>query len=120
MKAEVQYNDLRGTCAADVTDFSQNSLQAHLEKKYSSFDSQRFFCEGCRIYIGGQIVNPSGTIDYICKDKESGNYVFLRDDTEVSLEEIFSLFKRFEVVLATHNEASTIEVNESCILSLKG
>ena len=36
MIASVQYNDLRGTAAADVSDFYMNSLQNYLIENLSS------------------------------------------------------------------------------------
>lgn len=34
MKASVQYDDLKGTAAADVSDFHQSSLQNYLINSY--------------------------------------------------------------------------------------
>lgn len=36
MIASVQYNDLRGTAAADVSDFYMNSLQNYLIEKFKA------------------------------------------------------------------------------------
>jgi hypothetical protein len=41
MKATVQYNDLVGTAAADISDFYNNSLQEYLQKRFPKYDSGR-------------------------------------------------------------------------------
>lgn len=38
MKANVQYNDLTGTAAADVSDFEHNNLQLYLTRKFKEFN----------------------------------------------------------------------------------
>lgn len=42
MIASVQYNDLRGTAAADVSDFYKSSLQKYLMNTYKTYDSERY------------------------------------------------------------------------------
>ena len=56
MIASVQYNDLRGTAAADVSDYLNNSLQSYLEKTFDHYDGERFFCNGCKIWISGDSI----------------------------------------------------------------
>ena len=58
MIASVQYNDLRGTAAADVSDLYMNSLQKYLKDTYHAYDSERYVCRGCVIWIGGQREMP--------------------------------------------------------------
>lgn len=54
MKASVQYDDLKGTAAADVSDFHQSSLQNYLVGSYEQYDGDRYECYGCSIFISGQ------------------------------------------------------------------
>lgn len=69
MIANVQYNDLSGTAAADITDFSLNSLEKYLTDHFENYDTQRYFCVGCRLNLGGQISNKV-SLKFICLDKE--------------------------------------------------
>ena len=108
MKASVQYNDLVGTAAADVTDFYNSLLQNYLEKEFLSYDSKRYQCVGCNIWVSGQLQTPSGNIKFICKDSVENKYVYFVPVKEMSLEEIFSLFKRFDVVIGNYVEEITI------------
>lgn len=41
MKASVQYNDLKGTSAADISDFHKCSLQNYLINSYEQYDGDR-------------------------------------------------------------------------------
>jgi hypothetical protein len=38
MEASVQYNDIKGTAAADISDFYQTSLQKYLVDSYEQYD----------------------------------------------------------------------------------
>ena len=69
MKARVQYNDLTGTAAADITDFSLNSLEKYLTDHFENYDTERYFCVGCRLNLGGQ-TSTTVSIRFICLDKE--------------------------------------------------
>lgn len=117
MKASVQYNDLLGTSAADVSDFYQSSLQNYLVQTYDQYDRQRYVCEGCSIWISGQQEIPSGNIEFVCYDKVEGKYVKFCPKADLSINDIFSLFKRFEVVLG--NKIEDIEVDGEDYLDLK-
>ena len=46
MKAKVQYNDIVGTAAADISDFVNNDMQAYLVQTYPSYDANRYKCRG--------------------------------------------------------------------------
>lgn len=41
MKATVQYNDLVGTAAADISDFYNYSLQEYLQKRFPKYDLRK-------------------------------------------------------------------------------
>ncbi len=96
MIAKVQYDDFKGTAAADISDYYLNSINEFLKKKYPSFDWQRYYCVGCELYTSyGQY--PS--IYFICHDSADGKHYLLQPQKEYSLEEFFELFKRFSVVI---------------------
>lgn len=117
MKASVQYKDLVGTAAADVSDFHQTSLQNYLVKSYEQYDGDRYDCNGCTIWISGQQETPQGNIAFVCFDKVEKKYVKFYPEADLSLDDIFSLFKRFEVVMGKNIE--DIEVDSDDYLDLK-
>ena len=117
MKASVQYDDLKGTAAADVSDFHQSSLQNYLVGSYEQYDGDRYECYGCSIFISGQQIQPQGNIVFVCKDKIENKYVKFFPLKDITLDEIFSLFKRFEVVIGNHIDE--IEVDGNDYLDLK-
>lgn len=113
MKAKVQYNDLVGTAAADISDFYLNSLNEFLKQRFPNFDWGRYYCLGCKFYTSyGQY--PS--ISFICRDIEDATFHLLQPDEEYSIEEFFNLFKRFSIVIGTGIES--IEVNEDEVIQL--
>ncbi len=114
MIADVQYNDLRGTAAADVSDFYMNSLQHYLEVTYKSYDSERYYCTGCTIWAGdsGNRVN----VTFVCYDKQTDKHVIFEPLKEYSFEETFSLFKRFNVIIGT--DINEVQVSEEDRLQL--
>lgn len=115
MIASVQYNDLRGTAAADVSDFYMNSLQNYLKENYTEFDNNRYICHGCTIWVGnsGQSVNLS----FICYDKNEDKHVKFYPIKSITFEEAFGLFKRFEVVMGV--DINEIEVKDVDYIDLK-
>ena len=117
MKASVQYDDLKGTAAADVSDFHQSSLQNYLVDSYEQYDGDRYECYGCSIFISGQLIQLQGNIAFVCKDKIENKYVKFCPLKDITLDEIFSLFKRFEVVIGNHIDE--IEVDGDDYLDLK-
>lgn len=100
MKASVQYNDLVGTAAADITDFiGGNSLEEIA--KYVELDMDRFKLVGLSIY-GTE--HPS--VSLICVDKEQSQggkeYIVnmnLADTIEKKNEFLSIILKRLHVVL---------------------
>ena len=118
MKARVQYNDLTGTAAADITDFSLNSLEKYLTDHFENYDTERYFCVGCRLNLGGQ-TSTTVSIRFICLDKEEQKYVYLCPLDDMSYEEAFSLFKRFDIVLGSNESISEIDVNDEDWRDLK-
>lgn len=118
MKARVQYNDLTGTAAADITDFSLNSLEKYLTDHFENYDTERYFCVGCRLNLGGQ-TSTTVSIRFICLDKEEHKYVYLCPLDDMSYEEAFSLFKRLDIVLGSNESISEIDVNDEDWRDLK-
>ena len=117
MKASVQYNDLKGTAAADISDFYQTSLQKYLVDSYEQYDGERYKCCGCTIFVSGQLEKPAGNIAFVCFDKVENKYVKFFPKADLSLDDIFSLFKRLEVVLGTGMDE--IEVTNDDYFDLK-
>ena len=118
MKARVQYNDLMGTAAADITDFSLNSLEKYLTDHFDNYDTERYFCVGCRLYISGQTSNAV-SIRFICLDKVEHKYVYLCPAGDMSYEKVFSLFKRFDVVLGNDEDIGEISISDEDWRDLK-
>ncbi len=117
MIAKVQYNDLTGTAAADISDFSLNSLEKYLTDHFENYDTERYFCVGCRLYIFGQISNTV-RIRFICLDKEEHKYVYLCP-SDISYAEAFSLFKRFDIVLGSNKDIDEIDISDEDWRDLK-
>ena len=117
MEASVQYNDLVGTSAADVSDVYMSSLQNYLVGNYDSYDGDRYICHGCKIYVSGQNVEPSGNIAFVCWDNIDKKHVSFYPLKDLTLNEIFALFKRFAVVIGKEIEA--IEVDGDDCLDLQ-
>lgn len=116
MIASVQYNDLRGTAAADVSDYYMSSLQKYLIDTFAQYNSRRFVCQGCTMWISGQQSNPSINVSFICWDRENDRHVRFRPKNSLSFEEVFSIFKRFEIVIG--KDINEIEIDEDYTLSL--
>lgn len=104
MKANVQYNDFKGTVAADISDFLGAQAHDDLEAigKYLNLNQERFKIVGLSIYG-----TKKNSISLICVDKERSSpqkehLVSMSYDTENDKEILATLFKRFHVVL--HNK----------------
>jgi len=108
MRACVQYNDLIGSTAADVADWYYNSLQQYLESTFESFDGERFSCRGCTAYIGER---NAVSVNFICLDKTTGQFVKFHTEEWWNTDEFFALFKRFEIVIG--KDIDEVEVDES-------
>ncbi len=112
-----QIKNLVGSAAADVTDFQRNSLQYYLVETYEQYDGDRYVCHGCTISVSGQHEESQGNIAFVCLDKVENKHVKFCPLTDMSLDEIFSLFKRFEVVIGQGIE--NVEVDNDDYLDLK-
>lgn len=116
MKAKVQYDDLVGTAAADISDYYMNSLNEYLTKKYSNFDGKKYYCIGCEFYTSyGQY--PS--VRFICRDIKNNTYHQFQLEQDISLVEFFELFKRFSMVIGQGIGEIEVDENEQFILNSK-
>lgn len=93
MKASVQYNDYRGTAAADASDFG--SLEAYLKGR--GVDTERYWPVGVELDAGNDGYISLG---FICLDKERNDQaVKVCFESKDKLEDFIGLFKRLNVVL---------------------
>lgn len=98
MKAQVQYGDMIGTAAADISDFANNDLQQVAINL--GVDTKRFKIVGVALY--GLDVS---SISLICEDLSKSNeqrkhMVKLYVDLEEENKDVISdIFKRLAVVL---------------------
>lgn len=116
MKASVQYNDLIGTCAADVSDFYSSHLQNYLTTHFTNYDDDMYLCVGCKIWISDR---NEANIHFICQNKETNEYVQMDTSEWWSLEKVFDLFKRTEIIFGGKFEhIENIEVDENNTLEL--
>jgi hypothetical protein len=115
MIAKVQYNDLKGTSAADVSDFYNNSLQSYLKATFESYDSERYRCDGCTIYMGD--CSDKVNINFVCYDNQEEKYVYFTPIKEYSLKDMVNMFKRFKIVVG--NRIDGVEISNDDWLDLE-
>ena len=112
MKAKVQYNDIVGTAAADISDFVNNDMQAYLVQTYPSYDANRYKCRGYSFYVSQGM---RASVEFICYDTQEKKFARLTPINKViSLENAFEMFKRFNIVLGKDIE----EVNEDELIDV--
>lgn len=97
MKANVQYNDFKGTAAADISDFS--NLNNFLNSQ--GVDIERYNAIGAYFYSG---YSDFFSASIICVDNERSTeekkyIVKIGFEKELSKDEFFDLFKRFNVII---------------------
>lgn len=116
MKANVQHHDFFGSAAADISDHTD--LQKFLESR--GVDTTRFKAVGAGFYNGYE-ASFSGFI--ICKDNQKSTedrdqLIRLNFEKEITRDEFFSLFKRFEVLITSkHGSYEIAEVNGDLVIS---
>lgn len=118
MRANVQYNDFKGTAAADISDNCNNNIQQYLKANFKEFNSKRYSCKGCSIWISGNSTRNPIKIRFICYDNIEHKNVCLCPLQDMSYEEIFNIFKRFEVVLGG-NDIENIKIKDEDWIDLK-
>lgn len=94
MKASVQYNDYRGTVAADISDYAL--LSDYLKDR--GVDVDRYEPIGVRFYSG---YSEYVSVNFICIDHQSDERkaVTLKFEKNLSALEFLDLFKRLEIIL---------------------
>jgi hypothetical protein len=97
MKASVQYNDFKGSSAADISDHT--TLNGFLESRGVNID--RYNAVGAQFYAG---YSDFFSASIICKDNQLStdtkkHIVSIGFENELSKEEFFELFKRFNVII---------------------
>ena len=94
MKASVQYNDYRGTVAADTSDYAL--LNNYLAER--GVDVERYEPIGVRFYSG---YSEFVSVNFICIDHQSDERkaVTLKFEKQLSATEFLDLFKRLEIIL---------------------
>lgn len=96
IKASVQYNDLKGKVAADISDFKNNDLNVIL--KSFGGDINKYNAIGIEMYFG-ESGAPNISVSFICKDRQtSGNPIRIQKDN-ITYDDFFNLFKRMNLVL---------------------
>ena len=96
MEAKTQYNDFKGTVAADISDYYLNSMDEYLFSKSKNYDKNRYKCIGCEFMLFG--IDKLDAVFY-CRDLKDGSVVPIRLITEFTLAELFVMFKRFAIVV---------------------
>lgn len=93
MKASVQYNDFKGTAAADISDHTD--LAKYLQS--NGVNPQQYHPVGIDMFHG---VGGHFGFSIICQDRQNNNNVVkVAFEEKQSTAELFSLFKRFHVIL---------------------
>ena len=93
---------------ADFCMTMQNYLVTHFEQ----FNAKRYQCKGCRIYISN---GKEASLDFICLDKMENNFIVVKQTNEMTIEQIFALFKRFNIVIGEN--IKEMELNdEDCLV----
>lgn len=109
MKADVQYNDFKGTAAADISD--HRTLQDFLNSK--KVDIAKYESFGATFYSG---YNDYFDASIICRDLEKSTDQkshIVEFHFEVTKDEFFEFFKRFNVVIyEEHDNDSNKEPDE--------
>lgn len=113
MQASVQYNDYRGTVAADMSDYA--FLSDYLRNR--GVDVERYEPIGVRFYSGySQFVS----VNFICIDHQSDDrkVVTLEFEKKLSVPEFLDLFKRLEIILtfAKGHDYSDWELEDNPIM----
>ena len=105
MRANVHYNDYKGSAAADIADFL--ILNDFLKAK--GFDAERYHAVGVDFSTG----NNRCSYRFICEDKILDNKLVSLDvEEDMSFDEFFSMFKMFNVVLTWNGAYEESDIEE--------
>lgn len=103
-EASVQYNDLKGSVAADRAD--NESLGSYLEGQKLISDDE-FVCAFRFGFHGnhGDPVEKPGIVVYVMESGERDAPKSIRPiELDITISEFFKYFKRFDVVATAHGE----------------
>ena len=78
MKAKVQYNDLTGTAAADITDFSLNSLEKYLTDHFENYDTERISVSGVGCILQDRLPTRSTSSLFVLTRKSISMCIYVR------------------------------------------
>lgn len=101
MEASVQYNDWKGTSAADIADEFVNSMDEYLSHRSQLYNKNKYHCIGCELrpYNIDKL-----DIVFFCRELNTGQILPMRFNQEFRLTDLLVIFKRFSVVLGEHIE----------------
>lgn len=116
MKANVQYNDYRGTTAADRSDYLEVHISQLTEIIVKSFEipveADSYDYVGVSVY-GTEVEDVCGTFFFRNKEtKEVVKYF----KASVSMQAILNLFKRFEFQIGTNLE----DIDKNAVREIEG
>lgn len=112
MEAKVKYNDFKGTAAADWNDKKLTDFNLDECLKSTRIDLKRYEKVGYKIITG---VGKAFGLSVILLDKNRTDRKYLIEMylKDVKIDDLFDIFKSFEVVLYdTNNDYSNTEINE--------
>lgn len=92
IKASTQYDDFVGTAAADISDYQ------HLEDYLAAngVDTERYKVIGIEFYAS---YSEFVFVRFICEDKESQEIKTIGFEKNITKDEFFNFFKRFNVIV---------------------
>ena len=112
LKSGLQYGDWEGWAEADIADHCNNDMQYYLATRFEQFDAERYQCKGCRICISN---GKEASLDFICLDKMENKFIVVKQANEMTIGQIFGLFKRFNIVIGEN--IKEMELNdEDCLV----
>lgn len=101
MKADVQYNDFKGTAAADISDFLGSKYGDYLESfgKHFKIDENRFRVVGISIYGIDNFYISLICVDKVKSTEKKEHIVSMSIEIENEKDILDFLFKRLHIVL---------------------
>lgn len=97
MKAQVQYNDFKGTVAADISDHT--NLIEYLKDR--GVDTEKYTPVGIDFYSSDYGLDKNAVyFSIICEDINTGKLVKIKDEEDQTFQDFIRLFKRFHVLLS--------------------
>ncbi len=104
MKANVQYNDYRGTTAADASELVGNiGLTPDFIAKHFEIDinPDKFWFRGISVFIYNAHINKVD-VEFLFENRSNG--LIVKSEHQMNLLSILELFQRFEFQIGTHLE----------------